>query len=363
MGKTAIAMSGGVDSSVVAWLLKEQGEALTGLTMRLFPESIGPDPSVDAAMVARQLGIFHQTVDLSVQFRCEIMDAFAAAYEVGETPNPCVICNRKIKFGALLDHAQSLGCAQVATGHYVKSVYTGGRHLLKKADHAEKDQSYFLCLLTQRQIAAAVFPLGGMTKDEIRAIAQENGIVTAQKKDSQDICFIPDGAYGDFITSHTGQNYPTGAFLDESGRILGTHCGLIHYTVGQRRGLGVSADQRLYVKQVRPADNSVVLCKNEALFSKMLIARGLNLQACDSLETPTRVGARIRSRQREQPATVQQIDEDTLLVTFDEPQRAVTPGQTVALYDGDTVIGGGIIVRGGMSQEELTAQERPGKRE
>lgn len=344
----AVAMSGGVDSSVAAWLLREQGHALLGLTMALFPGCQAGGLS-DAAAVAAQLSFPHRTLDLSQAFRAQVMDPFAAAYEQGETPNPCVACNRRIKFGALLEQAQALGCSALATGHYARLEDDpgSGRRLLKKAAHPEKDQTYVLSLLTQEQLSRSRFPLGGLSKEEIRAIAREQGLVPAQKRDSQDICFIPDGDYAAFIRRHTGRDYPPGPFLDESGRVLGEHTGIIGYTLGQRRGLGVSSSRgRLYVKEVRPADNAVVLSGNESLFSRSLTAGGLNLIACARLDAPVRLRAKVRYRMAEQPCTAEQTGPDTLRVDFDQPQRAVTPGQTVVLYDGDTVVGGAVILKG-----------------
>ena len=346
----AIAISGGVDSSAAACLLLDRGFALVGLTMKLFsrPGEVWHDGE-DARAVARHLGFPHHTADLSPCFRARVMDAFAAAYESGRTPNPCVTCNRHIKFGALLETAQELGCEKLATGHYARVEYDAGsgRYLLKKASHLEKDQSYVLSTLTQKQLSRALFPLGTHSKEEIREIARSRGLVTAHKSDSQDICFIPDGDYGAFIRRHTGRDYPAGPFLDEAGERLGQHQGIIGYTVGQRRGLGVSSSRgRLYVKEIRPEDNAVVLSKNESLFGRTLTAGELNLIACEQLSGPVRLRAKIRYRMAEQPCTAEQTGPDTLRLTFDQPQRAITPGQTVVLYDGDTVVGGAAILKG-----------------
>ena len=346
----AIAMSGGVDSSAAACLLLEQGYALVGLTMKLFsrPGEVWHDGE-DARAVARQLGFPHHMVDLSPCFRAQVMDPFAAAYEEGRTPNPCVACNRHIKFGALLEKAEALGCGKLATGHYARVEYDSGsgRHLLKKAVHPEKDQSYVLSTLTQAQLSRAMLPLGALSKGEIRDLAHSRGLATARKSDSQDICFIPDGDYCAFIRRHTGRDYPAGPFLDGEGRLLGEHTGIIGYTVGQRRGLGVSSSQgRLYVKEVRPGDNAVVLSNNESLFARTLTAGDLNLIACDQLSGPVRLRAKIRYRMAEQPCTVEQTGPDAIRLTFDQPQRAITPGQTVVLYDGDTVVGGAAILKG-----------------
>lgn len=345
MEKIAVAMSGGVDSSVAAYLLREQGYPLVGVTLQLHG-CAGMDDVSDARAVAHQLGFEHHFFDLSHRFRTCVMDAFVGEYEQGRTPNPCVECNRNIKFGALLDEVARLGCEAVATGHYarIERDKPSGRWLLKRALHPEKDQSYVLYCLTQSQLAQSRFPLGGLSKEEIRAIALEQGLVSARKRDSQDICFIPDGDYAAFIRRHTGKEYPAGDFIDSAGKALGRHEGIIAYTLGQRRGLGVSsADGRLYVTKIDPAENTVTLGKNEALFAKTLEADHINLIACDRLNAPLRVQAKARYRHSAQPATVEQLGEDRIRVTFDQPQRAITPGQAVVLYDGDIVVGGGTI--------------------
>ena len=348
--KLAIAMSGGVDSSAAACLLQERGYDLIGMTMKLFdrPGQVWTDGE-DAQAVARQLGFPHYMVDLSPCFCTQVMDAFAAAYEAGRTPNPCVTCNRHIKFGALLQKALELGCDKIATGHYARVEYDSGsgRYLLKKALHPEKDQSYVLSVLTQDQLSRVLLPLGVLSKEEIRDIARSRGLVTAHKSDSQDICFIPDGDYGAFIRRHTGKSYPAGPFLSPDGTSLGSHTGIIDYTVGQRRGLGVSSSHgRLYVKEINPEDNAVVLSDNESLFADTLLADELNLIPCDHLDGPVRLWAKIRYRMKEQPCTVEQTGPRSIRLTFDQPQRAITPGQTVVLYDGDTVVGGATILKG-----------------
>lgn len=354
-----VAMSGGVDSSTAAWLLQQEGCDLVGAMLKMFdaerPDAPAggacrsPDDTEDARMIARKLGFPFYVFNACDDFRTHVIDRFISAYEAGLTPNPCVECNRYLKFGLLLRRAQELGCDGLATGHYARLAYDSGsgRWLLKKAVHPEKDQSYVLASLTQEQLSHARFPLGTLTKDEVRELARQAGLVNAHKGDSQDICFIPDGDYAAFICRRTGRTPSPGPFLDEDGTPLGCHKGLIHYTVGQRRGLGVSSARgALYVKALDPSRNAVVLSTHEGIFSRSLTASGLNLIACDRLDRPTRLRAKVRYRMAEQPCTVEQTGPTSIRLTFDQPQRAITPGQTVVLYDGDTVVGGAAITRG-----------------
>lgn len=354
--KTAVAMSGGVDSSAAALLLRREGRDLVGVTLKLVDGALvgvngesaccSLDDVEDARAVARRLGFPHYVFHMTGCFREAVVDPFVRAYEAGRTPNPCVLCNRAVKFGALLRRADELGWDKVATGHYARLGCDAGsgRWLLKKAAHRSKDQSYVLAMLTQDQLSRAVFPLGELSKEEVRAIAEEAGLANARKGDSQDICFIPDGDYGAFLRRYTGKDYPSGPYLDEAGAVLGRHTGLVDYTVGQRRGLGVSSSTgRLYVKEVRPGDNTVVLSDNASLFARTLEADGLNLIACTRLDGPVRLAAKVRYRMAEQPCTLEQTGEDTIRLTFDSPQRAITPGQTVVFYDGDVAVGGAVI--------------------
>ena len=352
--RIAVAMSGGVDSSVAAWLLQREGHELMGVTLRLFdretPEGTcgASDDLADARAVAERLGMPHQVLDCRTCFRERVIRPFAAAYEAGCTPNPCVDCNRGIKFGELLRRSLELGAEAVATGHYVRMERDGatGRCLLKKALHPEKDQSYVLWSLSQAQLERVCFPLGGLSKEEIRAIAEEQGLVSARRWDSQDICFVPDGDYAAFLCHHTGRTYSPGPFCDPEGRVLGVHEGIIHYTVGQRRGLKVSSNQgRLYVKELCPQENRVILSDNQALFHRGLTGKELNLIPTERLDRPIRVQARIRYRMTPQPAWLEQTGPDTCRVTFDQPQRAITPGQSVVFYDGPLVVGGAVILK------------------
>ena len=353
MDKVLIAMSGGVDSSVAAFLMKEQGCDCIGTTMKLFHnEDIGVKSNrtccsledvEDARSVAFHLGIPYYVFNFSDDFRERVIDRFIAAYERGATPNPCIDCNRYLKFERLYERARILGCDAIVTGHYARIVFENGRWLLKKALDESKDQSYVLYSLTQEQLAHTRLPLGALHKSETRRIAEEQRFYNAGKPDSQDICFVPDGDYAGFIARYTGHGCPTGDFVDESGQVLGRHKGIVHYTVGQRKGLGIAADAPLYVKRIDAQENRVVLSGNDALFSRELTANDFNWIAYDVPPRELRATARVRYHQREQAATVTVLEDGHVHLVFDEPQRAITPGQAVVLYDGDTVLGGGTI--------------------
>ena len=348
-----VAMSGGVDSGVAACLLKQQGFDCTGVTMKLFNEESGQDgPSCctskdieDAKSVAAALGIEHHVFNFTDRFRECVIERFVRAYENGATPNPCVDCNRWLKFSRLFQSAKELGFDAVATGHYARVEYDAalGRYLLKKAVCAEKDQSYVLYSLTQQQLSHVLFPLGGMRKTQVREIASEHSFINADKRDSQDICFVKDGRYADFIREYTGRDYPHGNFVDKDGNVLGEHKGIIRYTVGQRKGLGLSLQAPMYVCKVDKESNTVLLGSNDDLFTRSLTAEDVNLIAAEKLTSPVRLKAKVRYRQPEQWATVEQTGEHTLHIEFDEPQRAITKGQSAVLYDGDVVVGGGVI--------------------
>ena len=355
MSKITVAMSGGVDSSVAAFLLKRDGHDCIGATMKLFyNEDVGLsrehtccslDDVEDARAVCRSLGMEHYVFNFSGRFRSDVIDRFVAAYESGRTPNPCIDCNRYLKFDTLYRRSRELYCDFVATGHYARVDFdeASGRWRLLRAVDGHKDQSYVLYSLTQDELAHTKFPLGELTKPEVRTIAEAEGFVNAKKHDSQDICFVPDGKYGDFIEGYTGKIYPPGDFVDADGRVLGQHRGIIRYTVGQRKGLGLSFPQPMYVSVVDAATNTVTLAPEESLFTRTLEAHDINLISVSEIGAPMRVTAKVRYAHRAAPATVTQTDADTISVVFDEPQRAITAGQAVVLYDGDVVVGGGTI--------------------
>ena len=338
-----IAMSGGVDSSVAARLAMDSGFSCLGSTMLLCQ---APEEVEDARQAAERLGIPFHVIDAAEPFRRLVQEEFVRCYEEGLTPNPCITCNQTVKFGYLLDQARELGCDTVVTGHYARIRRDGktGRYLLLKAADAQKDQSYFLSRLTQAQLSHSFFPLGELTKEAVRQKASELGLLNAGKKDSQDICFVPDGDYMTFLEAFTGKQYPCGDFLDLGGTVVGQHRGAVAYTLGQRKGLGLAMGAPVYVCGKDMARNTVTVGPNEALFQRELWADQFSWLPFPTLTEPRQVLAKARSRQAEQPATVYPEENGLVRVVFDEPQRAITPGQTVALYDGDVVLGGGRII-------------------
>ena len=339
--KALIAMSGGVDSSVAAFLMQRSGYACGGAIMELWGDQSGNIE--DARSVAGRLDIPFYVLDNTAIFRAHVVDSFIRCYEEGGTPNPCIACNRHLKFGAFLDQALALGYEYIATGHYAQIKKSGDRFLLCRAADKAKDQTYFLASLTQQQLKHVRFPLGELTKNQIRQIAEEQGFITAKKRDSQDICFIPDGDYKAFMEAYTQKQYPAGDYLDLQGNVVGKHTGAVGYTIGQRKGLGIAMGQPVYVCDKDMAQNTVTLGPNEALFRKELLAKDWNWIAIDAPAQPIRVTAKVRYRHTEQPATVYPEADGTARVVFDEPQRAITTGQAVVLYDGDTVIGSATI--------------------
>ena len=355
MKKALIAMSGGVDSSVAAYLMQQRGWDCIGVTMRLFRnEDAGIsrsrsccslDDVEDARSVAYRLGMPYYVFNFTDDFRAQVMQRFVCAYENGATPNPCIDCNRYLKFDRLYHRAGELGCDCVVTGHYARIEEREGRYFLQRAADPSKDQSYVLYDLTQEQLAHTRFPLGELSKTETRKIAQEQGFFNAEKPDSQDICFVPDGDYAKVIENRTGKTPEPGPFLDLNGKVVGTHRGIIHYTVGQRRGLRMPSDGKIYVVKILPEQNAVVVGPNEALFTRECTVPGMHWISGEAPALPLRCSAKTRYRQPEQPCTVYPAGEGGIRLVFDEPLRAITPGQSAVLYDGDTVLGGGIIAR------------------
>ena len=351
--KVMIGMSGGVDSSVAAFLLQKESFEVIGATMKLYNNEdidfvsektcCSLDDVLDAKSVCARLGIRHYTLNMTDDFKKEVIERFISAYQNGFTPNPCIDCNRYMKFSKMLHKAQELDMDYVATGHYARIEKQGDRYILKKAVDLSKDQSYVLYSLTQEQLKVTKFPLGNYTKQQVREIAEENGFVNAQKHESQDICFVPDGDYSKFIEYYTGKTYPCGDFVDMNGKRLGEHKGIIRYTIGQRRGLGLALPASMYVVEKDVDNNKVILGFNDDLFKKEVNVKNISFTACDGLDKPERLCAKIRYNQKEQPATVTQTDENHFTIVFDEPQRAITKGQAAVLYDGDTVVGGGTI--------------------
>ena len=348
MKKVMIGMSGGVDSTVAAYLLKQDGYEVAGMNCRFFCEDEAllnsGDDTKDAEAVCKKLDIPFFVSDLRKEFADCVIEDFLTSYEKGATPNPCVCCNKHMKFDLMLKKAEENGYDNIATGHYaIIEKDQNGRFLLKKGADIGKDQSYVLYVLNQHQLSHSLFPLGGLCKSEIREIAENMNFINANRKDSQDICFVPDGDYAAFIERRTGKTYPDGNFVTRDGKILGTHKGIIRYTVGQRKGLGLALPAPMYVCEKDVQNNRVILSDNETLFTKTLTAKSINLIPFNKINSSIRVKAKVRYKHQEQWATVHQTDDDTLFVEFDEPVRAIAKGQSLVMYDGDYVVGGGII--------------------
>ena len=348
--KALIAMSGGVDSGVAAFLTAQTGAECIGCTMKLHDFSAGEgicgaaDDIADAKAIAEKLGMPHYVFDFSDAFREHVIENFVDCYRCGRTPNPCIECNRHMKFAGLLKKAETLGCDRIVTGHYVQIAETPDGLMLRRAADAGKDQSYVLYMLTQEQLAHIAFPLGGLTKQRVREIAEEQGFSNAHKRDSQDICFVPDGDYARVIESLTGEHAVPGDFTDTAGNVIGRHRGLIHYTIGQRRGLGIALGKPAYVCGLDVPHNRVVIGDNADLFRDTCEIGSACWTAGAPPQEPVRCEAKIRYRHPAQPAVLTFTDDRKAVLRFDQPQRAITPGQTAVFYRDDLVLGGGEIL-------------------
>ena len=349
--KIVVGLSGGVDSSVAAWLLQQQGYEVIGVTMVNFRENAGKEAeaasdkiAADAAKVADFLGIEHHIVDFCQEFKEHVIDYFVKEYLSGRTPNPCVVCNRYIKWKAIMEEGRKYGAELLATGHYARTeLLPNGRYAVRCSVSSAKDQTYALYDLTQEQLSKTVMPLGSYTKDEIRAMAQKIGIPVAQKPDSMEICFIPDKDYARFIKAYTGIAVPEGNYVTKTGEILGRHKGIIHYTIGQRKGLNLAMGHPVFVSEIRPETNEVVIGENSDILISALKCSRLNAMSVPELATGMEVMAKIRYNHKGANAVLERTGEDQLLVRFQEPQRAITPGQAVVFYRDGYVAGGGVI--------------------
>lgn len=353
--KVVVGMSGGVDSSVAAYLLKEQGYDVIGVTMQIWQDEdvfmqsqeggcCGLSAVEDARRVAERLEIPYYVMNFKEDFHKYVIDYFVSEYEKARTPNPCIACNRYVKWESLLHRSLEIGADYIATGHYARIMQLpNGRYTIRNSVTAAKDQTYALYNLTQDQLSCTLMPVGDYDKPHIRKIAEEIGLPVATKHDSQDICFVPDHDYASFITQETGKESKPGNFVDEEGNIMGQHRGLIHYTIGQRKGLGISSSTPIFVKELRPQTNEVVLCKSESLFSHDCHVDNINYMAEEKLTEPVRAIGKIRYSHAGAPCTLYPQPDGTLLAQFDEPQRAMTPGQAAVFYQDDHVLCGGTI--------------------
>ncbi|MCL2050440.1 MAG: tRNA 2-thiouridine(34) synthase MnmA [Lachnospiraceae bacterium] len=350
MKKVVVGMSGGVDSSVACFLLKEQGYDVKGVTMQTWEEGEPRGEALinDVKKVAAALKIPHEVLDYQAEFKKEVVDYFVMEYLRGRTPNPCTVCNRYVKWHSLLQHCIDIGADHIATGHYAQVCNHHGRYTLKKSASSAKDQTYALYNLTQEQLKKALMPIGEYTKDEVRQIAEREKIPVASKPDSQEICFIPDHDYFGFINREAiSSNFAIpqpGNFVTKDGEILGTHKGIANYTIGQRKGLGLAMGRHVFVTEIRPAENEVVIGESEDVFSSVLKCNRLNFMGMADLPAPRSVTAKVRYAHQGERAKIEQISADEILCTFENPVRAITPGQAVVFYDGDYVLGGGTIL-------------------
>lgn len=353
--KVVVGMSGGVDSSVAAYLLKEQGYEVIGVTMQIWQDEdvfvqaqeggcCGLSAVEDARRVAERLEIPYYVMNFKSDFKKYVIDYFISEYEKARTPNPCIACNRYVKWESLLHRALEIGADYIATGHYARITrLSNGRYTIQNSVTAAKDQTYALYNLTQEQLARTLMPVGDYDKPHIRRIAEEIGLPVAAKRDSQDICFVPDHDYAAFIAEETGKESRPGNFVDEEGNILGQHKGFIHYTIGQRKGLGISAETPIFVKELRPETNEVVLCKSESLFSRTCHVANVNYMAEPNLTEPVPAIGKIRYSHAGAPCMLYPQPDGTITAEFDEPQRAMTPGQAAVFYRDDYVLCGGTI--------------------